>query len=109
MSETRNYYEDLNKELREAIKLIVSNPSIMEADDRVRADALNKSMKTFIEKAVEYHLADIKAHENELKENIRRELVAGFLVHPDSLSEDLVQVVLHHLEYRAKKQGWVKE
>ena len=103
-----NYHESLHKELREAIKHTISSHSFEKGDGRAREEALIKSMTSIVEKAVAYHLADVKAHEEELKKNIKRELVAGFLVSPDSLADDLVKIVHHQIEYRAKKQGWVK-
>lgn len=103
-----NYHESLHKELREAIKHTINSHSFEKGDGKAKEDALIKSMSVIAEKAVEYHLADVKAHEEELKKNIKRELVAGFLVSPDSLAEDLVKIVHHQIEYRAKKQGWVK-
>ena len=103
-----NYHESLHKELREAIKHTINSHSFEKGDGKAREDVLIKSMTAVIEKAIEYHLADIKEHEEELKKNIKRELVAGFLVSPDSLADDLVKIVEHQIKYRAKKQGWVK-
>lgn len=103
-----NYHESLHKELREAIKHTVNSHSFEKGDGKVREDALIKSMASIIEKAIAYHLADVKEHEEDLKKNIKRELVAGFLVSPDSLADDLVKIVHHQIAYRAKKQGWVR-
>ena len=103
-----NYHESLHRELREAIKYTINSHSFEKGDGKAREDVLIKNMMTVIEKAIEYHLADIKAHEEELKKNIKRELVAGFLVSPDSLADDLVKIVEHQIMYRAKKQGWIK-
>jgi hypothetical protein len=103
-----NYHESLHKELREAIKHTINSHSFEKGDEKAREDALTKSMIAIVEKAIEYHLADIKEHEEELKKNIKRELVAGFLVSPDSLADDLVKIVQHQIEYRAKKKGWIK-
>jgi hypothetical protein len=103
-----NYQENLHKELRDAVKHIISNHSFAKSDDKAKEELLMKSIAAMIEKAVQYHLADLKDHEEELKKNIKRELVAGFLVSPDSLADDLVKIVQHQIEYRAKKQGWLK-
>ena len=102
-----NYHENLHKELREAIKHTISSHSFEKGDGKAKEEALIKSMATIIEKAIAYHLADVKEHELELKKNIKRELVAGFLVSPDSLADDLVKIIQHQIEYRAKKQGWI--
>jgi hypothetical protein len=103
-----NYHESLHKELKEAVKHVIASPSFARADEKAREDTLIKSMGAIIEKAVQYHLADFKDHQEELRKNIKRELVAGFLVSPDSLADDLVKIVHHQIEYRAKKQGWIK-
>ena len=103
-----NYHESLHKELREAIRHTVNSHSFEKGDGKAREEALIKSLAAIAGKAVEYHLADVKEHEEDLKKNIKRELVAGFLVSPDSLADDLVKIVQHQIEYRAKKQGWVK-
>ncbi len=101
-----NYHESLHKELREAIRHTISSHSFEKGDGKTKEDALIKSMTSIIGKAIAYHLADLKEHEEELKKNIKRELVAGFLVSPDSLADDLIKIVHHQIEYRAKKQGW---
>lgn len=103
-----NYHENLHKELREAIRHTISSHLFEKGDERAKEEALIKCTTSIIEKAISYHLADVKAHEEELKKNIKRELVAGFLVSPDSLADDLVKIVQHQIEYRAKKQGWGK-
>lgn len=103
-----NYHESLHKELREAIKHTISSQSFERGDGKAREDALTKCMASIIEKAIAYHLADVKDHEEELKKNIKRELVAGFLVSPDSLADDLMKIVWHQIEYRTKKQGWLR-
>lgn len=102
-----SYHESLHKELREAIKHTINSHSFEKGDGKAKEEALIKSMTAIIGKAIEYHLADVKAHEEELKKNIKRELVAGFLVSPDSLADDLIKIIHHQIEYRAKKQGWV--
>jgi hypothetical protein len=102
-----NYHESLHKELREAIKHTINSHSFEKGDVKAREDALIKTMAIIVEKAIKYHLADLKEHEVELKKNIKRELVAGFLVSPDSLADDLVKIVQHQIEYMSKKHGWI--